>query len=376
MPNTPQPYILWLTENYFPNTGGMAQSCDRIVQGLRNSGINIGLVHFRNTRTKLKYKNVSHGFNLVCPVNEDEGHTFHILYNFLTNPALGITFTHVVAFGGYMPLLGAPVISKLLDIPLISMLRGNDFDLALFSPKKREMLFYALMQSEIVCTVSMEQKFKINKLLKHSKVIYVPNGIALNDWAPHKSEMDRAADWKSKHVPENKRVIGVFGHLKPKKGMEFFLDSLIRSGRQNEVFLLITGEIYPGIQEKLETCDIEYFTSPYMDRYELLAWYPVCDAVAIPSFYDGMPNVLLEAGALGIPIIASMVGGTSDLINSNELGFTFHPGDEEACASAINEFMLMDRKDLSAIGQKLKHLISENFNSEIENQKYLDIFKL
>jgi glycogen synthase len=367
--------ILWLTENYYPNTGGMAQSCDRIVQGLRDSGLNISLVHFRPAKTYEKLKMVKNGFNLVFPVGEDEGHIFNLLYDFLCSPTISYKFSHIVAFGGYLPLLGAPILSKLLNIPLISMLRGNDFDLALFSAKKREMLFYALNHSKIICTVSTENKIKIEKLIVHSDIRFIPNGIGMMSWEPHLSESNRSVSWKNDNVPKNKKVIGIFGHLKPKKGIDFFIDSIIRSGNGDKLFLLITGELYPEILEKLELSGVQYHISPFLNRYELLAWYPICDIVAIPSFYDGMPNVLLEAGALGIPIISANVGGMKDILEDNETGFLFHPGDREACSEAIIRFLRSEKKILIKMGQILKQLIEKNYNLEVEIGNYLKIFQ-
>ena len=369
------PSILWLTENYYPNRGGMAQSCDRIIQSLRNKGIFIGLVHFRSTKNKLKLKTVQNGFYLSFPVDEDAGHTYNVLYAYLSNPSFQYKFTHIVAFGGYLPLLGAPIISKLFDIPLVSLLRGNDFDIFLFSSKKRDFLFYALENSKTICTVTKDQKTKIEKLIQHHDIEYIPNGIELNDWTPSKSEINKANQWKLANVKPGKKVIGVFGHMKPKKGMDFFIDSITRSGLVNQIFLLISGEIYPGLEEKLKNSEIDYFVSPFLDRFELLAWYPVCDAVAIPSYYDGMPNVLLEAAALSIPLIASRVGGMKDALVDDAHGFLFHPGDEESCAESIKRFIESDEAKLKLMGKNCVELIQNNYTTEIEADNYIKIFE-
>lgn len=367
--------ILWLTENYYPNRGGMAQSCDRIVNGLRDSGLNIGLVHFRSSKNKLRFKYVKNGFYLSFPVDEDSGHSLNLVYNYLCNPSYNFNFSQIVAFGGFLPLLAGPILSQLLDIYLISLLRGNDFDVSLFSVKKRDFLFYALENSTKICTVTIDQKDKIEKLLKHKNVYYIPNGIELENWQVHKSELEIANSWLSSHVSDNKRVIGVFGHLKPKKGLEFFINSILRSGLSDKLFLLITGDIYPEMNEKLLQSGIEYQLIPFMDRYELLSWYPVCNAVAIPSFYDGMPNVLLEAAALSLPIIAARVGGMKDMLEDGLHGFLFHPGDEEDCAEALHKFIEADTSDLEQIGRNCNELVQTKYSIKIEINNYLKLFE-
>ena len=52
--------------------------------------------------------------------------------------------------------------------------------------------------------------------------------------------------------------------------------------------------------------------------------------MAIPSFYDGLPNVLVEAAALGVPMVASRAGGMADVLEDGETAFLFDPGDEAA----------------------------------------------
>ena len=76
-------------------------------------------------------------------------------------------------------------------------------------------------------------------------------------------------------------------------------------------------------------------TFPFLDRYELLAVYAACDLVALPSFYDGLPNVALEAAALGIPLLASDAGGLADLVD-DEIGFRFPAGDAHGCRAAVH----------------------------------------
>jgi glycogen synthase len=366
--------ILWLTENYFPNTGGMAQSCDRIVQNLRDAGLYIGLVHFRNTKSAIKFKQIRNGFNLIMPASEGEGHCFNQLCNYLENPQFQFLITHIVAFGGYLPIIGAPILAKFYQVPLITMLRGNDFDLSLFAPKRRDVLFYALNNSLVVCTVASLHKQKIEKLTGHKNVQFIPNGIDVSNWQPHKSELDIAYARRLKLSEGGCRIIGVFGHLKPKKGIEFLVDSIVRSGHSEKLFLLITGEVYPQIKEKLEGAGLQYLILPFMDRFELLSVYPTCDAIAIPSFYDGLPNVLLESCALGIPVLAANTGGISDVFSKEGYPFLFHPGDEEACAQTLINFLKTNQNDLLEIGQRLKVMVTESFNKELETRRYLSIF--
>ncbi len=103
------PHLLWLTETYFPNWGGMAQSCDRIVQGLRARDIRVDLVHFTPRTQGWTWQRKFNGRYLACPIDHDPPHNLNRLWNLLTTDTELSTLTHVVAFGGYFPLLAAPI---------------------------------------------------------------------------------------------------------------------------------------------------------------------------------------------------------------------------------------------------------------------------
>ena len=71
---------------------------------------------------------------------------------------------------------------------------------------------------------------------------------------------------------------------------------------------------------------------PFLDRFELLPWYAACDWIAIPSFYDGLPNVLAEAAALGIPLIAVARGRDGRRARGRSHRAAVRPGRRGACA--------------------------------------------
>ena len=90
---------------------------------------------------------------------------------------------------------------------------------------------------------------------------------------------------------------------KAKKGGVFLLDALTRSGVADRFHLLLAGWMAPDMEAWLAEHELEHTALPFLDRYELLPWYAACDFLAIPSFYDGLPNVLVEAAALGVPLL-------------------------------------------------------------------------
>lgn len=362
--------LLWLTENYYPNRGGMAQSCDRIVYNLRQTGIIIDVIHFSNRRKPFANEKQLNGSYTACSLNEDVSHSLNLLNNYLLS-LKEKQYDYLVAFGGYLPVFSAPVLAKWFNWKLITLFRGNDFDSAVFTPKRRDYLFYAIENSEIIFTVDSTKKLKIEKLFPQKRVEFIANGINTNDWYAGKSDLKNAKKLRERKIPENKKIIGLFGHLKHKKGLDFFLEAIRISGQTEKIHLLIVGELPEKSKELLNLSEISFSAYNFMDKYELLSYYPACDAVAIPSFYDGMPNVLLEAGALGVTFIASEVDGIKDLMTKPDFGFLFTPGNLHECSHSIISFVNSDKEKLKEKGKKLKKHIIKYFDDKIETEKYL-----
>ncbi|NQZ78645.1 MAG: glycosyltransferase family 4 protein, partial [Ekhidna sp.] len=311
--------ILWLTENYPPQRGGMAQSCDRIIAGLRSHQVVIEVIHFTNQPGTIARKQQQGGGLVTIPFEESEPHTLNIAWNYLRNST---GYDYVAAFGGHLAMIAGPIFAKWLDTNLITFLRGNDFDTSIFTPRKRDVLMYALEVSTFVFTVTDQKSAKVKKLIPAASIKYVPNGIGIDDWQVSQSEVVFSADWKKTHA-RNKKVLGIVGQLKPKKGVKFFVEALAKTSLTEELHLLLIGEMEERLVEQLEQSQVSFSHLEFLDRFELIKYYACCDAIAIPSFYEGMPNVMLEAGALGIPVIASDVDGMADVIEQGVDGLLF-----------------------------------------------------
>ncbi|MFP4095872.1 MAG: glycosyltransferase family 4 protein [Cyclobacteriaceae bacterium] len=365
--------LLWLTENYFPNRGGMAQSCDRIVHQLRQQGVNIDVIHFSTRKKPYHWQKQAQGRYLACPFEEDSAHTLNRLWQFLQDEQT--VYTHFVAFGGNLPVMAASVLPACLQLPLVSLFRGNDLDAALFSARRQPVLLKVLQQSAAVATVSRDKVAKIRSLCPEAKVFYTPNGIDTRQWQLSPSDREKAAGWKRENA-DGRKVIGLFGHLKAKKGVPFFLEALQRSGISSRVHLLMVGHVGESLQDMLNNQpQISYSCLPFMDRYELLGYYPACDAIAIPSFYDGMPNVMLEAGALGIPLIAAQVDGMKDLLadEPEEFGWLFKAAKLPDAADCLKSWSLASPQEISRRAENCRQRILEHYHQEKEAANYLEI---
>ncbi len=364
---------LVLTENYPPDRGGMAQSCDRIVRSLRSAGLPVDVAHLGRREHRSRLEQQEGGVLLTSPFDDDPSHAINLLWNELSR--LPDRPSHVVAFGGATPLLAGPAVAAWLGVPLVTLLRGNDFDTGLFSLRRGWVLRDALERSAAVATVTRDHQRKVSALFPATDVRFIPNGIDPAEWSLVAHDLERAARWRAEHVSEGKRVLGMFGHLKQKKGGAFFLDALRRAGVDDRLHLLIVGDVEPEMIAHLQSIEsaVSWTHVPFVDRFELLHYYAACNVVVIPSLYDGMPNVLLEAGALGVPPIASTAGGMADLLAGGENSLTFPPGDVHECRRALVEAATLPLEALRRMGERLRATILSGFRHDHEASRYVKL---
>ena len=343
--------VLLVTENYPPDRGGMSESCDRIVRGLTREDVAVDIVHFdrRAARPELRRG------HLRWPLEQDPAHTINCAWNRARGAFDLRAVTHVVAFGGTLPLLAAPAFAAWIDRPLVTLLRGNELDAGLFDPRRRPSLDDALRRSAAVCTVTTEQAEKI-AALHGIEAHVIANGIDFELWEA--TDVDRA---RAAALRDDRRLLGFFGHLKSKKGVPFFVDVLRRSGE--DFRLLVVGET------DVEGLDV----IPPVDRFDLIAYYLACDFVVIPSHYDGFPNVLIEAASLGKPLIASRTGGMRDLLTDGENAFLFEPGHEQGCMAAIARAAEANEATIARMGASAARAARERCDARDEARCYIAV---
>jgi glycosyltransferase involved in cell wall biosynthesis len=139
-------------------------------------------------------------------------------------------------------------------------------------------------------------------------------------------------------IPPEMTVVGTVGRLTPVKGQEVLIraaSELIRHGEK--IFLVLLGD--GELRQDLEQLTIHLGIAEHV---RFLGWRPdvarvmaACDIFCLPSRNEGMGKVLVEAMAMGKPIIASSIGGIPDIVRSGENGILVPVGDAAAWAEAI-----------------------------------------
>jgi len=136
------------------------------------------------------------------------------------------------------------------------------------------------------------------------------------------------------------------------------------------------GEEHLGLQEHVAAAGLDdsIVFHGFLNQDELRKLYANTDIFILPSFYEGIPVVLMEAMAMGIPCIATWVNGIPELIRNGIDGLTVAPGDSGALADAVAAY-LGDRQLLEQFSINARQRAIERADLERNVQHLATIFE-
>ena len=100
----------------------------------------------------------------------------------------------------------------------------------------------------------------------------------------------------------------------------------------------------------------------------------VADFFVFPSHREGFPNVLLQSGSVGLPVICSHITGNIDIITNNETGLIFESGNEQQMLELL-QYALLHPQHMQEMAKKLQQHVRENYRQENIWQNMLEAYK-
>jgi glycosyltransferase involved in cell wall biosynthesis len=177
----------------------------------------------------------------------------------------------------------------------------------------------------ITVSSAVQEYFLKHKKYSAQKVLMLHNWCDLDYFSPEKYDsVTRLAYRKRESIPPDATVIGIIGRLEEQKGHRYLFDILPKLiGANKNTHVLVVGE--GSLQQELYSMATQenvfpniHFLGFRSDIAELLA---IMDILVLPSLFEGMPLTLIEASAMGVPMIASKVDGSSDVVIEGITGF-------------------------------------------------------
>lgn len=181
------------------------------------------------------------------------------------------------------------------------------------------------------------EKFRVEK----SKIAIIPSGVDSARFNPECPEVkEKASRLKEKLNIGDEIIIGYVGRLYPAKGLTYLFSAVKEiADKHPRIALLIIGD---GAQRyELETMakDLKIKTIFAGWQHDVLPYYSLMDIFVLPSLFEGLPNVILEAMAMKKAVVATRVGGNPDVLSNGVNGFLVPVRDVSQLAVALEKLI-------------------------------------
>ena len=241
------------------------------------------------------------------------------------------------------------------------------------------------LQSSVSANDNLSKQVKIleriNRALSNRIIIYSPN--LIKEWdlekyrnkisVAHKHFLDFDQFKIKRDFDERENLVGCIGRLSGEKGTLNFVEAIpqIIKERSDVEFLIVgDGRLRNEIENYLNENNIT-------DRVKLTGWIPHDELpdylnelklVVLPSYTEGLPNLMLEAMACGTPILATPVGAIPDVITDGATGFILE--DNSPACVAENVIRALEHFDLETIVENARVRVEREFTYEAAVEKY------
>jgi glycosyltransferase involved in cell wall biosynthesis len=264
------------------------------------------------------------------------------------------------------------ICAKKMKLPLVSTCHGwisNNFKGKIYTGIDK----YLLRYHDHVIVVSEVMKEHLIKIrLKSDRIDVINNALDVSEYT-----ISRNGKFKNElKISPDHKVIANIGRLSPEKRQDNFLKAAkYLDGINKKLIFLIIG-VGPE-EEKLKKLANDLGISKKVIftgyRNDMVDIYNGVDLVVQSSRTEGMPNIVLESLIMGVPVIATEVGGTAQIIKNYESGILIEPENLTALQNAMVDYIrnTQQHKDMALVGRE--HVI-KHFNQNARVEKLYNVY--
>lgn len=208
--------------------------------------------------------------------------------------------------------------------------------------------------------------------------LILSSGVDVQEFSPEKVLPERREELRQRWgIAPDEIVVTMVARLVAPKGVKEFLQAAEQL-KSRARFVLI-GEPDPGNPASLSWEEL----GAYVEQGAVLApgrqenipeWLAISDIYVLPSYREGVPRTVLEAMAMGLPIVTTDVPGCRETVIEGQNGFLVPPRDVQALVRALQ--LLIDSFELrQRMGRRSRELAVERFSSEKITAEYVDLYR-
>ena len=204
-------------------------------------------------------------------------------------------------------------------------------------------------------------------------LVTIPNGI---DPIPLTKAPTQQAARQQLGVPQGATILLFMGSLSTEKRPDRFL-RIVHRLREHSLnvqgWLLGDGTLRADLEEQVQTLDLQEEIRFLGYQTEIAQYLSAADLLLLTSDTEGIPAVVLEAGFMGKPVIASRVGGLPECVQDTKTGFLVDPSDDQAFVNAVLQLCRNPQQRIT-MAQCAQEWVRSKFTIETVAQQYVDFF--
>lgn len=215
--------------------------------------------------------------------------------------------------------------------------------------------------------------------LPPERVRYLPNGVDTRRFGPGEAER-KAALREALSLPPNKPIVLYVGVMDQRKNVQWLAETWVA----NQAFgtgaqLLAVGprsrdDVDGGLIDRLHA-----LSGTHPDLFQLRGFtndiavlYQAVDALLLPSSKEGLPNVILEAMASGLPCVATDASGSRELIVNGRTGFLYQRNDVASLASAVRACLSPRAWEMGRAGRAM---VEQRYSISVVTDGYVALYR-
>ena len=236
--------------------------------------------------------------------------------------------------------------------------------------------FVNRIADEIVLIAESNREFYLQQ---GKDITVIPGGIDTSQLNSQQVDETAVTKLKDKYdIDQDDTVVVTLAKTHPMKGQKYAIEAINRMGRDDVKYLIVGPERDQEYTDKLRTLidsydlEDEVHITGYVD--EKTTALGVADIFLLPSLGEGTPLAIMEAMAMGVPTVATSVGGVPDMLDGGIAGKLIPQEDPDSIAKALDEY-ISDPELMRRRSSKASKLAETEFSIERISNKYASLYK-
>ena len=196
-------------------------------------------------------------------------------------------------------------------------------------------------------------------MVREEGLSVLPNGIDMDAWG---ADPKVRADTRREIGLRDEFLWLAAGRLETVKDYPTLLRAMARVGETAQLVILGDGRLRAELMQMPSQLGLAHRVHFRGFEADVRRWMQAADGFVLASRYEGLPMVLLEAAACGLPVVATNVPGTRDVVVNGETGWLACISGADALAAVLARMMRMPVEERRAMGERARRFVGERFN--------------